>query len=143
MARPVTGLEAVDKALAKLDGKMQRKFARTATRKSAGPMLKDARKRAPRKGSGKGATGFLRRSLRLKGKAYKGVFIVIIGARSEAQQTRPDGRIGKPVKYAHLVEFGTRTQAARPFMRPAWDAHKHRIVPTMTRLIYSQIETNR
>lgn len=27
-----------------------------------------------------------------------------------------------PARYAHLLEFGTRHAAARPFLRPAWDA---------------------
>ena len=41
--------------------------------------------------------------------------------------TKPNAKLVADGVY-RLMEFGTRHQAPQPFMRPAWDAHKGRLV---------------
>lgn len=42
--------------------------------------------------------------------------------------------------HAHLVEFGTFNQPARPFLRPAWDANKGAVLKTIQEELGSEIE---
>jgi len=62
---------------------------------------------------------------------------------------QPDGG---DAPHAHLYEFGTGARVqkstgksvgvmpARPFMRPAWDAHRDQMLETLTREIWVEIE---
>jgi HK97 gp10 family phage protein len=47
---------------------------------------------------------------------------------------------GKNAFHAHLQEFGTEHHAAQPFMRPAWDAHKARLMDRLKDLLWLNIQ---
>ena len=42
--------------------------------------------------------------------------------------------------YGQFVEFGTSRIAARPFLRPAWEKNKDRVLNTHTRIVADEIE---
>ena len=89
---------------------------RRALQKAGEPILSTARALAPKHtGRLKISVGMgTRLTSRQRGlfPAKKGDVNVYVGVTAKAN------------RYAHLVEFGTRLARARPFMRPAWDAHK-------------------
>lgn len=41
--------------------------------------------------------------------------------------------------YGHFLEWGTRKMAARPFLRPAWDATKEKYLPTFGEHLWASI----
>ena len=74
-------------------------------------------------------TGLLRKSIGRKTKVYRnsGVAVGIIGVRKGFRtEVEVNGRteIRNPTNYLHLVEFGTASTPAQPFLRPAWDQTK-------------------
>lgn len=92
-----------------LGPKVASRLGDKALRAAAKPIVKDAKRLAPRR------TGVLRRSIvavkgKDKGGAYAATRTVLIGFKKPASS------------YAHLVEFGTLHSAAQPFIRPAMDA---------------------
>lgn len=100
-------------------GSVQRRINASATNYAATPMLASAKQKAPVK------TGTLKRSLIKVTRKYHhaGVVMTLVGVDKDAEAI-VNGRLLRPVKYAHLVERGTRDTAAKPFMRPAfWTNH--------------------
>jgi HK97 gp10 family phage protein len=103
------------------------KVAGKAANKALTPMVTAAKKNLQ---AGQD-TGTLRKSIGKVKRVYKtsGVVAVIVGVKSGekywAFSTR-DGRLHKPRKYAHLVEYGTSHSAAKPFMRPAFNSTKRK-----------------
>ncbi|HKJ75397.1 MAG TPA: HK97-gp10 family putative phage morphogenesis protein [Alphaproteobacteria bacterium] len=119
----VHGLKGLDKALRELPKSTGKSALRTALKKAAEPVAKDARSRAPR-----GPTGNLIESIEVKttlkrsqlvGRAKKGDVNVYVGT------AWPQGAHG------HLIEFGTYKTSPRPFLRPAWDANKRKVVDSI------------
>lgn len=120
----MVGGKELDRALKELPKAMQKSTLVSAMRKAAQPVLKDARARAP-----VGATGNLKKSLaigtKLTGRQAKGrsraksIPQIFIGARW------PTGA------HAHIIEFGRAGVPARPFLRPAWDANKERVLKSL------------
>lgn len=49
---------------------------------------------------------------------------VAIAGRGGSALTRHGARVLEPIKYAHMVEFGTSKMAAQPFMLPAAEAER-------------------
>lgn len=96
--------------LDELPDRVFRKVIKKASNRAMSPVLKTAKARAPKE------TGLLRKSLGKKSKVYKraGVQVTLVGPRTgfreEVMVEGPDGLMKDtrdPVKYAHLVEFGT------------------------------------
>lgn len=118
------------RALEQFKASTQRKIARPGVRAATTLVLRAARQRAPKKAGDR--TGALRKSLGQAVRTYKhkGVVFGIVGPRVEHVTTDKYGRKVWPVKYAHLVEFGTAPHGkhpgarARPFMRPAYEETK-------------------
>ena len=105
----MTGLDALDKALKKLESKVQRRVLNKAARAGARVVQKRAKALAPVR------TGALRRAIRVVTmKAKKGQGKVAVTVKSGRGEKRD-------VFYAHMVEFGTIGARTRPFMRPAFD----------------------
>lgn len=67
-------------------------------------------------------TGSLLKSLAVRVKSYDNgrVVIGLVGPRRGVHANPNNGNF--PSRYAHIVELGSSRSAARPFMRPAWDA---------------------
>lgn len=97
-----------------LGSKVYRKVIKQASRKAFAPVIKSAREKAPKE------SGLLKKSIGVKQKAYprNGRFVTIVGPRTGFAKTvvvnTPFGpkKIKRdPVKYAHLVEFGTQAHS--------------------------------
>lgn len=119
-----------DKALAKLldalgsEASINR-VVRPGVRAGMSPVSKAAKKNARAAKD----TGALAKSVGIsKGKKRTGDISFRVSARRGMKYAVPDpvqaGRMRIPFFYAHLVELGTRKMAARPFLGPAWQAHK-------------------
>lgn len=127
-----TGLEEVLDYLTKLKASVAQSVIRQAVRYGATPILQVARSEA------RVESGLLRKSLGVKVKSYSnGSVIAVIGPRKGFRQevgivggraVRGKRAMNKarrtlvrnPVKYAHLVELGTKRSRKFPFLRPAW-----------------------
>lgn len=126
-------VEGVAELMAALDGfkaAAQRRITRPAVTAASVVVLRAIRQRAPTKKAGR--TGQLRKSLGRVVRTYKatGVVMAVIGPRKGFISVDEAGRKVNPVKYAHLVEYGTAPHMvrgalhpggrAKPFMRPGW-----------------------
>ena len=140
----ITGVEELVKKLQTIEKKHARKAARTAIGEATKIVLKTAKALVPKD------TGLLRKSLGRKVKVYRrnGVVTGLVGPRTNVTD-RLKSRKGrgvvaklneivgkalnaevakKPARYAHLVELGTMHSAAQPFLRPALDSNRDRLV---------------
>lgn len=110
--------------LEELRVKIERQAKRELIRKAAAPMLKKARQNAPVDKVING--GDLRKSLVVKVSTTrdKSAVVATIGPNRAARGLTHKGRESWPVKYAHLVEFGTAHMSAQPYMRPTFDSTK-------------------
>ena len=132
----ITGDTALIAALDKLKAATVRKIVRPAVRTAISPINKAAKRKAPKRAPIEGYSGGqLRKSIGIKEKTYpNGVVWAAVGARKgflllvprPGSKTHGIDQVMRidPVKYQHLVEFGTRRSEARPFLRPAFDEHK-------------------
>lgn len=140
MARPagitVIGDKKLIKKLKRLGPRIFKKSIKKPLRRGAKPFVKSARGAAQRE------TNTLRKSLGVRIRTYgrSGVIMALIGPRSSITGVGPDGRVRKPVKYAHLVEFGTDETPARPFMRPAWEQNKQAAAKRIPIEIRAEVE---
>ena len=104
---------------------------RRALTRAAQPILDTARALAPKDtGRLKDAVGLgtvLSKRQRALFPPPKGDVTIYVGVSPKAN------------RYAHLVEFGTRLVKARPFLRPAWDAHKLGTLDTIRELMWVEI----
>lgn len=121
--------------IAKLDNlkrSVKNKILRTAIKQVSKPVLQAAKQNAPI-----GETSGLKMSLATKTKTTdKGVF-GIIGPRSKYERTK-GGKTVRPVRYAHLMEKGTKFAKADPFLAPAVQ-DKEQIKDQMAKIIASEI----
>ena len=121
------GIAEMTKNLEQLGTRVAARGPAAAVRAGSSVIIKEMRRRAPNE------TGSLKKSMGQKVKNYRGNKTVtsIVGARSKRYATAKGNR--NPAYYAHLVELGVAPHrtgkrgmhpgfAARPFMRPAWDA---------------------
>ncbi len=135
-------LERITKRLADISQKAATEAIQKGMRAACQLIAKDAKARV------RVRTGLLRKSIGWKVKTYPSKIVVGIVGPRKTFKTRIDGKIvrrslrtqvnGKwvnPVKYAHLVEFGTVHSRPFPFMRPAWDANRGKIGAILTRHI--------
>jgi len=113
----LTGDKALDKKLSTLEGKVRNKIARKAIRKAAKPVLDAAKANVPVE------SGKLRKSLTIRAlrKSSKNKF------RVGARVTTRDGLFSGETFYGGFVEFGTATQAPRPFLIPALASNSGRV----------------
>lgn len=168
---------ALDRAMRELPQKVSRKFNGQAAGYAMKVIVKDMRRRCPKR------YGVLRKSLGSRRKTYRNTSTVYVAVGPRAGFKRSITEGGRtfnvnPVNYAHLVEFGTRRHSirrsdvigrvrarrgtkaalrrqtagaamhpgarAQPFMRPAFDAQKRRVVrryiTRMWKLIVSEVE---
>lgn len=64
-------------------------------------------------------------------------------ARLQKAEVKPgpgEAAVGASVQYSHLLELGTSKMAARPFLRPAFDANKDKVVEILTGQIRKSID---
>lgn len=120
----VEGLEDSIAALKAFKYGVRTRLLRKIVTAGSSTLLKASKARAPR------LSGLLRKSLGRKIKTYSpsGTVLAVIGPRSGFGKNVTFGPKGKkrtryqdPIYYANLVEYGTKTAPAKPFMRPAYD----------------------
>lgn len=140
----IEGLKPYLKAMQSLKGSAQRRVLRKAITDATKPVLKTAKAKAPKD------SGLLRKSLGRKTVTLKkrATVIGMVGPRTGFKKEvtvrrsarKPSVEIRDPNRYAHLVEFGTSHSAARPFLRPAWDANLSKVKTIMTKRMGKEIE---
>jgi HK97 gp10 family phage protein len=129
---------------------MQNKILRKAVGDASKIVLKTAKQKVP-----KGETGLLKKSLGRKISVNRrtGRVVAIVGPRTGYKSTKKGKKITKlgeqfkaaevnPVRYAHLVEKGTKHSAPKPFLRPALDNNLSQIKATMAQVIKDGLEKN-
>ncbi len=130
----VLGLKELDLALRELPEAAAKATLRAALKKAAQPVADVAASMAPVR------TGRLSESISVRtqlskrqrrGRKKKDAVVMFIGAEA------------KKGPHAHLIEFGTRFQGARPFLRPAWDAGKQGVLSSIRSQLATQIEKTR
>lgn len=134
----IEGAEELGKTIQKIGARMRVEMAREAIVTAATPMLNAAKRHAEKSRD----TGALVQSIGFRVKPYKknGGMFCVVGPRRGFRG--PDGR--DPVKYAHLVEFGHMTEksglvAVQPFMRPAWQETKGRMIDDIAKVFRTQV----
>lgn len=125
----LTGLAELRRAIERLPKELQRTVEASALRAGFSPVRKAARANL----SHSKDTGLLQKALGLTVKKTRaGQLTARVGARSGFRQVvKRKGRkpeIANPVKYAHLVEYGTSHSAAKPFIRPAVTSSEPKIM---------------
>lgn len=141
MTVKIEGLEELRRALRLLPANVQKNQLANATQKGALLMRDDARPRVPvlAHADPRRKAGVLRNAVRATrgkrngsvGSAF--VYVRILTKKAIAKWKRAQGAAGKRVGgaanpsdpfYWRFVEFGTAKMAARPFLRPAFEATK-------------------
>lgn len=134
MGVQLTGTRELLAALEALPKELRRSVESGALRAGMAPVRKSARALLNQSKD----TGLLQKSLGLTVKKSRkgGQYTARVGPRSGfAQVVMKNGKPKKvnPVKYAHLVEYGTSRSAAKPFIRPAVEANEGRIIDEMAK----------
>ena len=147
----IDGLKEVQNALKELPKEIQKRPLRSAVSAGAKVIADDAINKAPQ-----GETGNLRKSIyryRSRSQSPTGKETFLVGVRkgkakySNTSRNRRLGRVGKTYQtqgeayYWRFVEFGTSSQPARPFLRPAFENSKERAVQVMKERLGKAIET--
>lgn len=111
----VVGADELEQAFLQLEKKDRRRFLRKALREAFKPVLREIRAAAPRD------RGILARKIKLRAtKRSRSAIGVKIETGTREQLGIPKSEGTKlPGYYPAHVELGTKTRAARPFMRPA------------------------
>lgn len=77
-------------------------------------------------------------------KSKRGSAVVAVGVRNVKRQVVRKGRkkamLANPSKYAHLVELGTKTNPAEPFLRPAVDEKGAEAISTIGKFMLRGID---
>ena len=109
------GARQLQRLLRTLPGKAQRRVFKKAHKEAGKVIVKAAKARVPKR------AGLLKKSLFAHAKRLRrdnNIMAVIIGPRRRFHGTF-EGKETTASKYAHLVEKGSATMPARPFLRPA------------------------
>lgn len=137
----------VDRLLTDLGRTIERKIVRSAIRNGMKPMLAATKKAAPVD------SGLMKKSLVIRSlKQKRGRPIAVqIGFKNVAQIVerstygrgfgpRDPNKKKKRYFYPTVVEYGTRTRTAKPFMRPAFESTKQQSLDTINKEVRSGIE---
>jgi HK97 gp10 family phage protein len=121
--RVIANFELLSKAV-------QNRINRKAVTKAIRPITASAK--ANVKIGNREEPGLLQKSIGEVIRTKKGMITAVTGPRRKfkvpigiSKRGKNKGKVRYKIatRYAHLQEFGSDTQAARPFMRPAWDAN--------------------
>lgn len=135
------GGKELQRALKTLGVRVQRKVLRQAVNAASTPVVKAARRKAPKQ------SGLLRKSLGKKLKTYtkNGTVMALVGPRKDVEGEH-EGEKRRPARYAHLVENGHVAAdgthvPAQPFLRPAFDETQPQALDTMRRKLAAGVVT--
>jgi HK97 gp10 family phage protein len=141
----VSGLKELQAAMKELPANIARNVLRGAVNAGATVIREEAKARAPKfegkVAKGQPPAGTLKRALyqkqiREKSSAVLQTFYVGVRQGRSAKKTKK-GSID--AWYARFVEFGTSKMAARPFMRPAFEAKKEAAVQAIKNYLEKRI----
>ena len=106
-----------------------KKLVQAAQKKALKPVVEAVKQNAP-----VGNSGGMKDSI-------KAVHMSARAARSAGAVIKPT-EVGPDVEhfYAQFLEFGTSKFAARPFLRPAWDATKDQVLADFSGLLWKAID---
>lgn len=129
----VEGMKEIDKALKGLELKDAKQVARRALTRAAKPVVEEARDLAPI-GMDRDSGEHLYETIQLSR-----------GTRSDRKRAsnRPGDYhmfITATAPHAVLQEFGTEHHSAQPFLRPAWDARKVKVLGTIKSTLWEEIQ---
>ena len=109
----IEGLRELGNALKELDGRVQKRIARSATAAGARVIANDAKQRVP---VDKGTVKKNLRTANLKPNQR--------GLQETAVGVRVKGKTDTSAFHWRFLEFGTAKMAPKPFLRPAFEAKK-------------------
>jgi HK97 gp10 family phage protein len=127
------GFAELESALRKLPRELQNAAETTALRAGAAPIRKAAKGHLSKSKD----SGLLSKALGTTVKKTRmGQKTARVGPRSGFRQVvkrkgKSKPELADPVKYAHLVEYGTSKTAARPFIRPALESSADQALSAM------------
>ena len=131
------GFKEFEQALEDLTTAAQKGVARRALIKAAKPLVDKAKAAAPVD------EGHLKRSIaasdKLDGRQAK-AHKALTGKQGAEVFVGPSYNIGEGGRHGHLVEFGTRHSAPKPFLRPTWAADQKQILDRISKEMWSEIE---
>jgi HK97 gp10 family phage protein len=121
------GFDELSRNLSEFSKRVERNIVMQGLRAGGRVIVVEARMRVPVR------SGRLKKSMGMKANRDYGGPAISIGPRS-----------GKKEKYdawySHLIEFGTKYQSARPFLRPAIDAKQKEILEAMGKKMSASIK---
>lgn len=133
----IQGAKELERNLATLGPRVQKRVVRTAVRAAQGPLLKRAKANAVSNvGGAMGALvskNIVRRAAR---RQRPGTYAIHVQLRSDVPEFRHTSRSGRETFIPSAIEYGhgmVKEQAARPFMRPAADSTKDEAKRILTR----------
>jgi len=136
MSMQVTGFKELGQQLDRLSRATGKAAMRRALQNAAKPMLSAAIGNAPYDaGNAKKRGKHLRDTLSISTKLN----------RAQTALEKEEGRsqvylyLGAGAPHAHLVEFGTRKSRPRPFLRPAFDAHKQAVLDRLKDELWKEV----
>lgn len=130
----VEGFSELDNALKELPKATGKNALRRAARKALEPVMEAARSMAPVD------DGTLRNSLKVATKLSKRQASI---HRKMVRDDKASVEVyagASALPQAHLSEFGTVNQAPQPFLRPAWDQNKDKVLDVMKTELGNEIE---
>lgn len=131
----IQGLKEVQAALKALPVAMQRQ-AEAAVLRGGGKVIADKAKANCTAVD----QGDLKKSIAFNVKRFRGSYSARVGPRAGIKKQvgtysrgkkAGQARYKNPVKYSHLIEFGTAHSAAKPFLRPAMESSRNEVVSAM------------
>ncbi len=140
----IKGAREMEQVLRQLPAQIAKKTLTAALRAAAEPILDEARRRAPVGTESKGRVR-LRTSRRGKvsianyGKLKPSLRIATVPAGKTPHSATVVVTVGKAF-WGMFVEFGTRFMAARPFLRPAFEAKKMEALNRLGKALGERIE---
>lgn len=137
----VEGLKELNRALGELPKATGRNVLRRVAVAALQPMADDAQARA--NAADMRHTGKLAESIEVSTQlaGYARRISRRGSSKSEVEaHMGPAGRGAKAPPQGRLQEFGTQHHGPQPFMRPAWDAHKGRLMGTVAKDLAVEIK---
>lgn len=144
MAKPlvtISGDKELIEHLKRSNKRIQKRVVNNAVKAGGKPIIKDAKSRAPIR------TGTLAKSLGSKAKSYDNgeTRVVIIGPRASIVSGY-QGKVIRPVNYAHIIESGHNNVKANrfidgtEFIEKAYDAKKNEVSTAIQKKLVAGIE---
>lgn len=147
----IAGLDEVLRDVGKLQQNLRNKIVKRALRAVAKPFIDDAKALAPKdtkaltfslgqvvRQYGGGRVTFMAIGPR-RGKGFERVKRYPARTGSKGKTIKERKVLRRPVRYAHMMEKGTKHLRPRPFLHPAWMKNKGKIDQKLASLIWDQV----